>query len=464
MVFSRYTHRFEKNGVTAFYNSLRMMPVYMPVSSADSIARHITEGTALDMGLIQTLKRLRDAKIILPAPEFDELIITKVREILKPPAIKIAYFILTEDCNFNCSYCYVKAEMPPGHKSRTMSQETARAGVAAYARFADSGENGQNMIILYGGEPLLNIEVVKTIVSETERYKSEKRLPVNTRILIITNGSLLTPEIADFFRDHNVQVSVSLDGDQEATDSCRVFADRRGTFATVMTGIRTAQKKGCDVSLSVTLSEVCLERFDQTLSIIDEAGCKEFGFNMMTIDGPKEMELAERTTDALLKAYRYFRPKGVREDRIMRKVSAFNRASLYAFDCAAAGAQQITVAPEGAIGLCHVQVGSRRDFVGHVNDADFDPRTNAVFLEWNKRTPLTMPQCQDCCALGICGGGCPYNARNKHGSIWDLDDRFCLHAKKTLEWLIWDLFTAKIEPALAGALKTSIKGDVNGFT
>jgi uncharacterized protein len=468
MVFSRYTRRFEKDGVTAFYHSLRMLPVYMPASSAEIITRHVAhDGPAsLPPALERTVKRLVDAKIIIPSRVFDDFVIAKVRETLRPPEIKIAYFILTEDCNFDCSYCYVKDEMPPGHKTRTMSIETARSGVAAYARFTDSCETDQKMIILYGGEPLLNFEVIKEIVLQVERYKAEKRLPENVQILVITNGSLLSASIAAFFREHQVQISVSLDGDQEASDSCRVFADGQGSFNEVMAGIRTAREQGCDVSLSVTMSESCLERFDKTLEIIDEIACKDFGFNMMTVQGPKEMELAEQTSDALIKAYQYFRPKGVKEDRMMRKVSAFSSAKIYAFDCAAAGANQITIAPEGAIGLCHVQTGSRTDFTGHVNNPAFDPKNDAVFLEWNRRTPLTMPQCQDCCALGICGGGCPYNARRKHGSIWDMDDRFCVHAKKTLEWLIWELFYTKIEPELAGIMKTpdKPKGENDGVT
>ena len=51
-----------------------------------------------------------------------------------------------------------------------------------------------------------------------------------------------------------------------------------------------------------------------------------------------------------------------------------------------------------------------------------------------------MPQCQDCMALGVCGGGCALNAKANGKSIWDLDERFCIHAKATLEFLFWDLF------------------------
>ena len=52
-----------------------------------------------------------------------------------------------------------------------------------------------------------------------------------------------------------------------------------------------------------------------------------------------------------------------------------------------------------------------------------------------------MPKCYECEALGICGGGCPANAKIVDGSIWEVDRRFCVHSKMTLEWLIWDQYS-----------------------
>jgi len=75
-----------------------------------------------------------------------------------------------------------------------------------------------------------------------------------------------------------------------------------------------------------------------------------------------------------------------------------------------------------------------------VYDDDFDIGEDPDYKEWSMRSPLNMPQCQKCPALGICGGGCPFQSEIEKGSIWALDDRFCVHAKMTLEWLIWDLF------------------------
>ncbi len=71
---------------------------------------------------------------------------------------------------------------------------------------------------------------------------------------------------------------------------------------------------------------------------------------------------------------------------------------------------------------------------------DFQFHENSTIREWGHRSPLNMPQCFDCSAIGTCGGGCAYGAMLRNGSIWSLDDRFCVHSLKTLEWMIWDLY------------------------
>jgi len=455
MTFSRFTHRFDRTApgvgeVTAFYHSLRMLPVYMPREQAEEVAGYVTgdDAAPLPAALAPAFKRLCDAQVICPDAAFDDRVLARVREEVKGPAITIAYFILTEDCNFNCTYCYVKGETPAGHRPLTMSRATARRAVAAYARLLDrTGGGGPRMIIFYGGEPLLNFDALEEAVLQVEEYQADGRLPGDLRLMIITNGSLLTPEAAGFLAAHAVQAAVSLDGSEAAHDACRVFPGGGRTYRAALAGFHTARERGCEVSLSVTLSEKSLEDFEDTLDTIERLGCKEFGFNMMTVEGPREMALVERTTRAIIRAYERFAPRGVLEDRIMRKVAAFNSAAIYYFDCAAAGARQITISPEGGVGLCHVQVGSRTDFVATVEDAAsgrFDPARDPVFLEWSRRTPVNMPQCQGCAALGICGGGCPYNARLKRGGIWELDERFCAHARMILDYLIWDLFSRMV--------------------
>ena len=75
-------------------------------------------------------------------------------------------------------------------------------------------------------------------------------------------------------------------------------------------------------------------------------------------------------------------------------------------------------------------------------DDDFIAIDDPTFIEWSKLTPLNNEECYSCPALGICGGGCPINAMNlKPGNtIHSIDERFCVHSKKTLEFFIKDLY------------------------
>ena len=176
--------------------------------------------------------------------------------------------------------------------------------------------------------------------------------------------------------------------------------------------------------------------------LIDKYQIKSMGFNILLTDSvysvPEQYFID--VSQFIVDAFKIFRDKGIYEDRIMRKVNAFVEHKLHFQDCAAEGGNQLVVAPDGEVGLCHGYLSTRETFVTNVNDIDFDMTTDPVFLDWNKRTPFNMPQCENCMALGTCGGGCALNAKANGKSIWDLDERFCVHAKATIEFLIWDLF------------------------
>ena len=89
----------------------------------------------------------------------------------------------------------------------------------------------------------------------------------------------------------------------------------------------------------------------------------------------------------------------------------------------------------------------KKYFVSNVDDELFDCTIDPNFIEWSQLTPVNHEECLDCPALGICGGGCPINAMNakKGNSIHSIDTRFCAHAKKTLNFLIHDLYRIMLE-------------------
>lgn len=150
--------------------------------------------------------------------------------------------------------------------------------------------------------------------------------------------------------------------------------------------------------------------------------------------------LHNRVAEAMIECYKIARRVGLYEGRMMRKIKAFVGQYFYDRDCSAVG-RQIVVGPKGEIGTCAAFYKSGEYFVRPGEELKgFDPYGHPYWQEWSRRMPLNFPECLKCPALGICGGGCPYNAWVRHGSIWEIDDFFCPHALKTLEWLVWDLY------------------------
>ena len=110
--------------------------------------------------------------------------------------------------------------------------------------------------------------------------------------------------------------------------------------------------------------------------------------------------------------------------------------------CGATAGGQLVVAPNGRVGICHGCLYNKQYFVTDIYNEDFNAQEDPTFVEWSQLTPVNRDECQECEALGICGGGCPINAMNSKpgNTIHSMDERFCVHAKKTLNFMINDLY------------------------
>lgn len=454
---SKFTHVLERDGVSVLYNSLKIMPVFVESDLVPIIKtfgngktlREVIDATEPEkqQQLTDLISSLDEAKILVDARSTDRKILEWFQgHYTGHPYVSIAYFILTDNCNFGCKYCFVESGMSKGHRFTHMTRETAKNGMDMFCRLISLDTDlfsEEKTIVLYGGEPLLNLSTMQYILETVRERIKEGILPENTVVSMVTNGSLITPEIAEILKTYNVNVAVSLDGDKAATNSCRQYQDGKPVYDDVIAGIQTLKQAGVDAGISCTMSPQCLENFDRTLDlIVNELQIDGLGFNIL-LNGEKYQALDnynEKAAQSLIKAFQLFRQKNIFEDRMMRKVNSFVEKNIYSFDCGAAGGGQIVISPDGEVGICHGYLGERKYFPTTVEDSTFNPSNNRVFQEWSQRSPLNMKECEECIALGICGGGCPFNAEYETGSIWGLDTRFCVHAKMTLEWLIWDLF------------------------
>ena len=459
LYFSRYSHHFIQDNVVALFHSLKLKPLFLEIALFNELKDIVTSDTEyLDDDLhkirdgdkvVEAINLLKDNRVLNGTVGRDDEVIKFFRDSLGKPQIKIAYFILSESCNLGCSYCFENA--PPSNltigtdSAKIMSEQTGFQCIDFFERMLSLYPQGKEEkdIIFYGGEPLLNYSVLISILKEIEKRKNDNAdIWRGVRLSLVTNGTLLTPEKAFDLNKLGLSIGISVDGPKDINDANRFNHKGESVFASIINGIESCKKANIEFSLSVTLAEKGVKSYNDVVSFIRSIKPSSLGFNLLLTNKNSSAYEGynEDAADFLIKAFKEFREEGLYEDRMMRKVNSFVNSEVYPFDCGATGASQVVFSPDGRVGICHGYLQDKKFFPTNVANNDFLPESDEVFLEWAKRTPLNMEQCQDCSALGICGGGCPMNADKNYGSIWELDDRFCVHAKRTFEWLIWDLY------------------------
>ena len=141
-------------------------------------------------------------------------------------------FVLTNACNMKCVYCQAQngRSVPTG----MMSKEIAKKAVD----IALSSPETYLSFEFQGGEPLLNFEIIKYIVKYTKSQKRKKIVEFN----IVSNLTLMTEEIAEFVKEHNIGISTSLDGDEALHNKNRMFRNNIGTYSSVINGMNILKK------------------------------------------------------------------------------------------------------------------------------------------------------------------------------------------------------------------------------
>ncbi len=137
---------------------------------------------------------------------------------------------VTQNCNLHCSYCAYSGNYENrSHKALNMDIETAKKGIDYLIEHSPDNEIVD--IGFYGGEPLLTFNLIKECVAYAEKKAEGKNMMFN----LTTNGTLIKPEMIDFFEKHNVSITISIDGPREIHDLNRKFAHSgTGSFDIMM--------------------------------------------------------------------------------------------------------------------------------------------------------------------------------------------------------------------------------------
>lgn len=437
---SKFAHLIDLgSGVTALWNSLWLRTIFL-TEPMTSLVRRMMEtatqpedpapaGQVLDQGL-QELMTALEAEHFL-SPQEDEQKIADLQGLLEQEPIGLMYLIMTDTCNLACNYCYLSGLLQTPHVALNMSRETIQKAVDLYKVVLD-GSGMKPIVILYGGEPLVNKEGVVFAIE----YASQQ-LP-GTELIIVTNGTLVDEEMATFLAKYSVSVGLSVDGPPAVHDRNRVTRQGKGTFEAVALAHQRLKKAGADVGLSCTITMDNVRELDGHLRwFLHNFGASKVDYNILMGGECEDTEYPRLMAEALIKCYELARSEGLSIGRMTRKVDPFAEGRFMLNDCGGCG-KQLVITPDERIGVCQAFLNSGEFF--YPLQEVTDPRTHPLWNAWKLRSPLNMPGCLSCEALGICGGGCFYGSYLQHGTIMEADPVHCVHAKETLRFLLADMW------------------------
>jgi uncharacterized protein len=421
---------YERENVKALFNVLTLNTLYVSQEIYDKI-------------LIEPNEQLIEDMFIVP-PTFNALDYCNENFPQQDNGICIAYFLLTSVCNFRCKYCFVESRIEK-HDNTFMTKEIAENGIQLLNRNVD--KKNETTIIFYGGEPFLNFDVMKYIVNRI------RELEMNVKFNVVSNGSIMNAEIIDFIKSNKIEIGISLDGVESTNDQLRVDSSNKGTFNKIVSTIAALSQSGINLGISCTISTHNMEKLDEIIPILEQYNIRGFGYNMPADNGNIVISKTEKQVIVknLLKAEDIIFDKRIFEDRIInRRVKAFVEKMKWIKDCAGYG-HQIAITPIGQVGVCH---GLWPDEINQKDNTYYDIDVNyagkvtehPVWQEWFMRTPFNMPQCWNCEAISLCGGGCAKNAYLRSGSIWNIDEDICILMKEVVPWVIWKYFDVKVKP------------------
>lgn len=324
---------------------------------------------------------------------------------------------VAQDCNLRCTYCYAEGGSYGG-EARLLDAETARAAARYLVR--ESGDSKALTLVLFGGEPLLNMAAIKAAVEEAETMAAAagKKLLVS----LTTNGTLLHADAIDFFTKHKVVVSVSLDGPPDLHDANRPDSSGRGSYGKILSGLRPLlQKSSAAVAARVTLTPDQWSRCEDVFDHLIGLGFHEVGIAPASpirkdlLPDPDQEEALLQSFTALARRF----SEAVREGKILpfgnllELLGRLHMGQTKAVACGA-GYGYLAVDAGGEFYLCHRLAGEKAFKVGNLEDGP-DPEKIRSCLD--HVTAGKDALCGSCWARTLCAGGCHYENHLRESTL-----------------------------------------------
>lgn len=342
-------------------------------------------------------------------------------------------------CNMTCGYCFAGDGEYHGERG-IMSYETGKRALDWLIENSGSRKNLE--VDFFGGEPLLDFEVIKKLVAygRSREQESGKKF----RFTLTTNGLLLDDEVIEFANREMGNVVISLDGRKEVNDRMRKTHEDGGTYDRILPAFKKlADSRGQkDYYMRGTYTHYNTDFCSDILHMAD-LGFKELSIEPVVAPSDAPYALTEEDVPKLLSEY-----ERLANEMLERKREGKGRDFTfyhYMIDLTGGpcivkrvsgcgvGTEYVAVTPTGDLYPCHQFVGEEKFLLGNIYDGITNDRICDEFKGCNV---YSHEECRDCFAKLYCSGGCAANAYHTTGNITGVYELGCRLHKKRIECAI----------------------------
>ena len=409
-----------------------------PEMNADELAEKFADKYSREQidEAVEELKELKDAGMLYTEDEY-EGVLEQVKN--RAPVVKALCLHVAHDCNLKCRYCFAEEGEYHGKRS-LMSAEVGKKAIDFI--IANSGKRRNLEVDFFGGEPLMNFDVVKEIVEYGR--EQEKLHDKNFRFTITTNGILLDDEKQKYINENMHNVVLSLDGRKEVNDYMRPRAGGQGSYDIIVPKFQklAESRNQTDYYLRGTFTHNNLDFSKDVFHIADDLGFKQVSVEPVVAEATESYAITEDDLDTIFEEYEklaeqlYIRHKTGEKDfnffHFMVDLTGGPCIAKRLSGCGS-GTEYLAVTPEGDLYPCHQFVGQEEYKIGSVYTGIENMAIREEFANCNV---YTKPDCKKCWAKFYCSGGCMANACHYAGDIMGTYEIGCKLQRKRIECAI----------------------------
>ncbi len=405
-------------------------------NTADDIVNKLQEKYPVDeiKEAIEEVQALKDEEVLFTEDTYENYIIDFKK---RPTVVKALCLHIAHDCNLACKYCFAEEGEYHGRRA-LMDYETGKQALDFL--IANSGHRRNLEVDFFGGEPLMNWDVVKQLVAYGR--EQEKIHDKHFRFTLTTNGVLLNDEVTEFANKEMDNVVLSIDGRKEVNDRMRPFRKGAGSYDLIVPKFQkfAASRNQERYYVRGTFTRNNLDFSKDVLHLAD-LGFKQISVEPVVAPDTDDYALREEDLPILFEEYDHLAAEMIRRKQAGEDFNFFHfMIDLEGGPCVAkrlsgcgSGTEYLAVTPWGDLYPCHQFVGNEKFLMGNVWDG---VKATEIRDEFKCCNVYAKEKCRDCFAKFYCSGGCAANSYNFHGKITDAYDIGCALEKKRVECAI----------------------------